>query len=335
MRIQTLFKALLLTIAVVGIMGISIYIGRLSVYGRASPRCSREMSRRMQRAVSSLPTAAKLREVGMDMDEEAEAYRESEISRSEFEDEISELDERLVEALADNDPARVRECTARLLRYRKLTLLNALRGLVRHGEPIQRQNALYALAVVFGAGSPKKRSYASGSGETEWTESADFGVISDGIGEPDGDAELAAQISHDIVCAVEDGLQDASTEVQAAAFDALMSLNEEERGVLSQQIISGDDADMKRKLIAAISSSGEKIDLMLSISAMDSDDALVRAMANNNIRSMTGESFATQEEALDWVEERTADAVKAAEESLPDEAGAEPLDVESVSTPDK
>jgi hypothetical protein len=259
-----------------------------------------------------------------------EMAEEEVVDRSEFDDEVSALAGELFDSLERESERDVKECLRKLARYRKLTLLNALRGLVRHGNVEQRKNALYALALSFGSGSSKKRAYYSKDIDAEWTDRDDLGVIADGRGEPDNAAELSAQISHDIVCTVEDGLSDEDADVKQVAFDAMLSLEEEERGVLAQQVLSGEDAAMKLQLISSISGSKDHQDVMLSIAALESDDPALRDLAKNNVKMATGQDFATQDEALDWLESHTESAIRTAESNLATEG--ELLESSSVSS---
>ena len=259
-----------------------------------------------------------------------ERAEEEIVERSEFEDEVSSIARELADALERENERDAKECLRKLARYRKLTLLNALRGLVRHGDVEQRKDALYALALSFGTGSNRKRAYFSKDIDAEWTDRDDLGVIADGRGEPSGEAELSAQISHDIVCAFEDGLSDEDADVKQVAFDAMLSLEEEERGVLAQQVLFGEDAEMKRQLMSSIAGSKDHQDVMLSIAGLESDDAELRAIAESNVKMATGQDFTTQDEALDWVESQTESAISAAETNLATEG--ELLESSSVSS---
>lgn len=238
--------------------------------------------------------------------EVAEAVDEEVVQRSKHEDEVAAIAAELAAALDVGDEAAVAEIRHNLAVYRKQTLLNALRGLVRHGTPEQRRNALYALALSFGAGSAKMRTSVSESGVTTKPDDADLGVVGDGLPESPDELERQAHRTHDIVCAVGDGLEDNDPSVRQAAFDAMMALESEERGVLAQQILSGENVEMKRRLLAEFSGSEDRQDLMLSISALEDEDPSVRSMAEGNVKSATGQDLKTQDEALAWVESQTA-----------------------------
>ena len=252
-----------------------------------------------------------------------ESVEEETVRRSKYEGEVSDFAATLYAALSEEDGDAVREVLHSLAAYRKQTLLTALRGLVRHGSPEQRRNALYALALSFGAETSKMRTSVTKSGEMTKADDEDLGVIGDGIPESPDAMEREAKRSHDIVCAVADGLEDNDASVRQAAMETMLALESEERGVLAQQVLSGEDADAKRHLLSAISDSEDRQDLMLSIAALGSDDPSVRTLAAANVKAATGQDFRTQDEALEWVESHTTAAVEAdkAEAALSEHGG--------------
>lgn len=246
-------------------------------------------------------------------DDVVEVIEEDAVQRSKYEDEVSAIAAELAAALASEDEDAVREIARSLAVYRRQTLLNAIRGLVRHGLPDQRRNALYALALSFGPGTSKMRTSVTKNSETTQPDDADLGIVCDGLPESPDELERQARQTHDIVCAVGDGLEDNDTSVRQTAFEAMMSLDDEERGVLSQQVLSGEDVELKRRLLSELSGSEDRQDLMLSISALEDEDPSVRSLAAANVEAATGQDFKTQDEALEWLESQTDAAISAAE----------------------
>ena len=259
------------------------------------------------------PTVTPSPVIDVTEDDVVEVVEEDTVQRSKYEDEVSAIAAELAAALASEDENALREIVRSLAVYRKQTLLNAIRGLVRHGLPEQRRNALYALALSFGSGTSKMRTSVTKNSETTQPDDADLGIVSDGLPESPDELERQARQTHDIVCAVGDGLEDNDTSVRQAAFEAMMSLDDEERGILSQQVLSGEDVELKRRLLSELSGSEDKQDLMLSISALENEDPSVRSLAAANVEAATGQDFKTQDEALEWLESQTDAAIAAAE----------------------
>jgi hypothetical protein len=142
---------------------------------------------------------------------------------------------------------------------------------------------------------------------------SDLGTISDGEPEAETDEEREAQRSHDIVSAVGEGLVDSDASVKQAAFVAMQALDEEERGVLSQQILGGDDSALKQQLLADAATGGTESDLKVSIAGLENGDETVRKMAEANVKAATGQDLITQDAAAAWLEAKTEAAIQKAE----------------------
>ena len=209
--------------------------------------------------------------------------------------------------------SKAREFIRQLANFRKQTLLNALHGLIRHGTPEQRRNALYALALSFGEGSRRIRSFSTKDGESIGMDKSDLGTISDGEPEAATPAEWEAKRSYEIVNAVGEGLTDEDETVRQAAFETMRSLADEESGILSQQLLCGDDSSLKQKLLEDVAGSSLDQDLKISIAALENTDDRVRQMAEANMKAASGKDLTTQEEAMAWMEERTAEAIRKAQ----------------------
>jgi len=101
--------------------------------------------------------------------------------------------------------------------------------------------------------------------------------------------------------------------VKQAAFVAMQALDEEERGVLSQQILGGDDSALKQQLLADAATGGTESDLKVSIAGLENGDETVRKMAEANVKAATGQDLITQDAAAAWLEAKTEAAIQKAE----------------------
>jgi len=232
---------------------------------------------------------------------------------SKYADDVAVVAAELAAALSEGDNKGVCERMRQLACFRKKTLLNAFRDLIHRGTPEQRRNALCALAMSFGEGSGKIRAFALKNGESIEMDRSDLGTISDGEPEADTDEDREAQRSHDIVSAVGEGLVDSDASVKQAAFVAMQALDEEERGVLSQQILGGDDSALKQQLLADAATGGTESDLKVSIAGLENGDETVRKMAEANVKAATGQDLITQDAAAAWLEAKTEAAIQKAE----------------------
>ena len=239
-----------------------------------------------------------------------------EVKPSKYAEDVAGIAADLAAALLSGDTTKAREFLRQLASFRRQTLLNALRDLIRHGTPEQRKNALYALAMAFGEGSRRIRSFSTKEGENLELDKSDLGTISDGEPEAGTLEEREAQRTYEIVSAVGEGLQDADASVKEAAFEAMRALAEEESGILSQQLLSGDDSAMKQKLLEEVAGSTTEQDLKVSIAALENADATVREMAEANVKAATGKEMKTQEEAMSWLESRTEEAIRKAQNEV-------------------
>ena len=172
-------------------------------------------------------------------------------------------------------------------------LLATLSDMIRNGSTAEeKMGGLFALAAAFGRGNP------TDGGE----ENRAIDVSGKDSGTADGATEEEARRIHDVVAAVGIGLSDPSESVRQAAYETVRVLNNEEQGVLTAQILSGDDAALKRQLVADISGSANERDIMMSIGALDNSDAETARAAADNLKNVLGQKFSTQDEALAWWE---------------------------------
>lgn len=226
-----------------------------------------------------------------------------EVSRSKLEADVAEIARDIAKGLEAGDEKSVRELMRQLSCFKRPTLMRALQGLIRHGDAEERKNALYALAVAFGAGTKRTRTFAAaGGGESFGRDNSDFGTISDGIPDTGNAEEQAAQQSHDIISAVGEGLQDDESSVRQAAYETMRALDDEESSVLAQQLLCGDDAALKRQLLSDVAGSSAEQDIKTSIAGLENSDPAVHQQAMANLKAVSGQDLATQEAAFDWLE---------------------------------
>ena len=242
---------------------------------------------------------------------DAEVVEDVKVSR--YAEDVAGIAADLSVALMAGETLKAREFMRQLASFRRQTLLNALRGLIRHGTPEQRKNALYALAMAFGEGSRRIRSFSTKEGEKLDMDKSDLGTISDGEPETGTIEEREAKRSYEIVRAVGEGLNDEDATVKQAAFEAMRALAEEEAGILAQQLLCGDDSSLKQKLLEDVAGSTSDQDLKISIAALENADAKVRQMAEANVKAATGKEMTTQDEAMSWLESRTEEAIRKAQ----------------------
>ena len=270
----------------------------------------------VSRPVQSKPKSATEKPVAPSAADDTSARPE--ISRSQLEGDVSEIANDIAAGLAAGNNQAVQELRPQLVLLKQPTLLRALQGLIRHGDEEQRKNALYAMALAFGEESRRWRSFpAVGGGESFGPDNADFGTISDGLPDSGTAEEQAAQQSHDIVSAVGEGLEDEAASVRQAAYEAMRKLGEEESGVLSQQLLSGEDSVLKKQLLSdAANASSEgapsEQDLKTLIAGLENSDPAVHQQAVEYLKAVSGENLTTQAAAFDWLEKKVeSDTAKA------------------------
>lgn len=173
------------------------------------------------------------------------------------------------------------------------TVLATLTDMIRNGATREeKKSGLFALAVAYGRGNPTDGDVLSQA----------VGVSQTGQPSPDEKAEENARRIHDVVVATGAGLKDPEAAVREAAYATMTALGEEEQNALVAQIFAGEDSDLKLKLVADTSGSTNERDVMTSIGALDNSDAATVKAAQDNLKSVLGQSFKTQDEALAWWE---------------------------------
>ncbi len=171
-------------------------------------------------------------------------------------------------------------------------VLATLTDMIRNGLPEEKMGALFALAAAFGRGNS-----TDGDGLNQVVDASQAGQ-----GNPGEASEEEARRIHDVVEATGAGLSAAEETVRQAAYETMRMLGNEEQGILTAQILSGEDATLKRRLIADTSGSANERDVMTSISALENPDAETARAAAANLNNVLGQKFSTQDEALSWWE---------------------------------
>lgn len=186
--------------------------------------------------------------------------------------------------------------------YRPETVLAGAKIVLRNGTPQEKQHALWAVGMTFSTDTQHALDRSVPPNEPE-SEGQFVVKVSDAPDPEPGseDTQLQlAQRSSDIVATVKMGIGDESRDVRETAFEVMRSLPEEERGILSAQIINGGDADMKVTLMDALKGSTADADVRMLLQGMASEDEAVRGMARDNLRDLSGQNFATFQEADAW-----------------------------------
>ena len=197
---------------------------------------------------------------------------------SKIEESVNASAVKIVAAIDAGDEAAVQKIWDSLSGVSRQAILDALRGLVQHGDVSERKNALYALAMAASQGGPMAAN-ASESAERK---------------------QQSEQWRHDIMSAVGEGLDDEETAVRNVAYEVMQSLDDDSKRELGQQLMSGDDAALKVKLLSDISGSATDADVGFSVMALGDASQSVREKAAANLKALSGQAFSSQEEAQKW-----------------------------------
>lgn len=202
--------------------------------------------------------------------------------------------------------------------YKRSAVLAAARATMRYGSSGQKISALLAVANLFSAEGRSGR-MVGGAAESAGTSSPGEGVSTDGktinkavdegvaesmnaSGDPLTEAQEDRQ-SQEIVGVVSSGLTDANSDVKSMAFSAMRSLPFEESGVLASQILTGDDTAMKVDLMKDLAQSSNPADIRMSVMGMGNPDQEVRSLAAANLKAVSGQDFASEEQAAEWLDQ--------------------------------
>ena len=185
---------------------------------------------------------------------------------------------KIVAAIDVGDEAAVRKSWECLSGISRQAVLDALRGLVQHGDVNERKNALYALALASIQGGP----------------------LSAAAPRAEGNGQQLEQWRHDIISAVGEGLDDEENAVRNVAYEVMRSLDGESKGALGQQLMGGEDSQLKIRLLSDVSGSSADADVGLAVMALGDKDSAVREKAAANLKAVSGKNFASQEDAHKW-----------------------------------
>ena len=236
--------------------------------------------------------------------------------------------------------------------YKPSVVLGATKAIMRYGAPKEKENALWAVGMLFGKESstgvpmelsrPKESVVAddgafadirneSAKADTAKTEvrtddqpstqtdtngetpnaSNNEGIAAqtkkdangdDGGSQKNGDGDSEARNSHDVIEAVTAGLFDENANVRDTAFEVMRALPDSESGALAANLFSDGESDLQERLLEAVRGSDSDFDIRLSLMGMGSETETVRRLAAENIKTLAGQEFFSQQEAAEWYE---------------------------------
>ena len=99
------------------------------------------------------------------------------------------------------------------------------------------------------------------------------------------------------------GLQDENSSVRDAAYEALITLPEEERSALSLQLMGNGDVTLKERLLSSCAGDDSEFARNVDFHGLDAEEPSVRALAEDNVKRLVGRSFASSDEAFAWYEQ--------------------------------
>jgi len=99
------------------------------------------------------------------------------------------------------------------------------------------------------------------------------------------------------------GLQDESSSVRDAAYETLLALPQEERSALALQLMGNDDVALKERLLSSCAGDDSEFARSVNFHGLDAQEPSVRTLADANVKSLVGRSFATSDEAFAWYEQ--------------------------------
>lgn len=181
-----------------------------------------------------------------------------------------------------------------LASYKPSVVLEAARSVMKNGSSKEKENALYAVGLLFGRESDTgvsfdithPKSIAVGGDEEVATSSE----------ATTGESELGMQL----FSTVSAGLSDSDAGVRATAFDVMRALPDEDGSVLAATLLSGGDVDLQKRLMRE--AEGNASGIRLSLMGMGSECEEVRTLAAGNLEGISGQKFAGQKEAAEWYE---------------------------------
>ena len=139
--------------------------------------------------------------------------------------------------------------------------------------------------------------------------------------------DLAQRVVYAVMTAA---LKDEDEDVRNAAFAALNALPDEERDMLSLQIMGNDDAVLKEALLRSSRTSSRRPPLALNIHGLESDDPAIVQLASENLLAATGRTFENAEQAYEWLEEEAKREASGEDPGVGDEVEIEFSDKDEV-----
>ena len=177
----------------------------------------------------------------------------------------------------------------------KKEILAAAATLLHVGSEQDRIDALWAVASAFGT-TPGEEPLVR----------ANIPEESDSADAADLDAEeREAEETHHVVALVAAGLEDSSEDVRDFAYETIRVLSPERSSVLYSQLLCSDSeasADLRQKLMEERDGDSDKESVDLFVTAMQSPDPTTAAAAKRNLESLSGRTFQSIDEVVEWLE---------------------------------
>ena len=212
--------------------------------------------------------------------------------------------------------------------YKRSAIVGAAKNIMRFGTPKEKQNALWAIGMVFGSDSKDSirivkenssddlvsiSSLSKTANDKSLTpEDANFGKDPNTVEEDsrsptevtrdDHQADSDESISHGIVATVSAGLTDDDSSVRDTAFDVMRVLPKDESSLLASSLLSDGDSVLQERLMGSLDGEVLEFDISLSLMGMGSQNENVRNQAAQNLMKIFGKSFSSQKEASEWYE---------------------------------
>ena len=219
-------------------------------------------------------------------EEVQQALSESDLDSSVMED----LRDMFSQLAADDSTGECRSMRSRSSYKPSVVIAAANNILLYNGTSEEKEQALYAVGMLFGKEASTGVPYDITHPKNE------IAVGDDGSRSV---APVAERPTQELISTVFAGLSDADESVRDAAFSVMRSLPEEESGVLAANILSGGDARLQERLMHE---AGKESDVRLSLMGMGSESQSVRSLAAENLKNASGRVFASQQEASEWYE---------------------------------
>lgn len=256
--------------------------------------------------LSSLP------EIGSKSDKDKKGVRSSKLAA----DEITEIQRIFQDIMEEGKAGKTSDKMIMLAKYPSKMILNVANQTMRFGNRKKKLEALSAIGAYYSRNSvntPMMKESTSmkwdGSGESAAQGGASVPEKVDGEQgmEPfrsseDQMASSEEMRTHDIVDVISAGLEDVDGDVRNVAAASILELPDEEYGILSSQLLSSENSDLKVEYIEEVTRNAELRSVSTLLQAMGDSTQNVRESASNGLKELVGQTFQSQDEALAWWE---------------------------------